>query len=85
MLKPNETDKLGFSHENTIVPRRKVEFSTYTLHSKDGKLELMTGDFTTSENTKTVPTLTKEQAFELALKQIGAENTFGTHRWIRKL
>jgi hypothetical protein len=45
----------------------------------------MTGDFTTSENTKTVPTLTKEQAFELALKQIGAENTFGTHRWIRKL
>jgi hypothetical protein len=33
----------------------------------------MTGDFYTSENTKTVPTLTKEQAFELALKQIGAE------------
>jgi hypothetical protein len=39
----------------------------------------MTGDFY-SLDTKTTPTLTKEQAFELALQSIGAENTFGTHR-----
>jgi bacillolysin len=71
----SETDKLGFSHEKFQLYHEglKVEFSTYTLHSKEGKLESMTGDFYSLDNTKTVPTLTKEQAFEVALNQISAK------------
>ena len=71
----SETDKLGFSHEKYQLYHEglKVEFSTYTLHSKEGKLESMTGDFYTLDNTKTVPNLTKEQAFAKALQSIGAK------------
>ncbi|MDI1304447.1 MAG: peptidase M4, partial [bacterium] len=36
----SETDKLGFSHDKFQLYHEgiKVEFSTYTLHSKSGKL-----------------------------------------------
>lgn len=71
----SETDKLGFSHEKFQLYHQgiKVEFSTYTLHSKAGKLESMTGDFYSLDKANTVPTLTKEQAFVHALKKIAAK------------
>lgn len=71
----SETDKLGFSHDKFQLYHQgiKVEFSTYTLHSKGGKLESMTGDFYTLDNTNTTPTLTREQAFAKALNSIGAK------------
>jgi hypothetical protein len=49
-----------------------VEFSTYTLHSKSGKLESMSGEFYQLDNVNTNATLSKEQAFKSALKEIGA-------------
>ncbi|MDG2432101.1 M4 family metallopeptidase, partial [Flavobacterium sp.] len=61
-------DKFQLYHEGL-----KVEFYTYTLHSKEGKLESMTGDFYSLEDTKTTPALTKEQAFKAALQSIGAK------------
>ena len=69
-----ETDKLGFSHEKFQLFHQgvKVEFSTYTLHSKSGKLESMSGEFYQLENVNTRPVLTKEQALASAMKQIGA-------------
>ena len=41
----SETDKLGVSHDKfqLFYQGIKVEFSTYTLHSKVGKLESMSG------------------------------------------
>ena len=71
----SETDKLGFSHEKFQLFHEglKVEFSTYTLHSKEGKLQSMTGDYYSLDNVKTTPTLTRDQAFDLALKQVGAK------------
>ncbi|MFV5697058.1 M4 family metallopeptidase [Flavobacterium sp. ZT3R17] len=69
-----ETDKLGFSHEKFQLFHQgvKVEFSTYTLHSKSGKLESMSGEFYQLDNVNTLPVLSKEQAFSSALRQIGA-------------
>jgi len=70
----SETDKLGFVHEKFQLFHQgiKVEFSTYTLHSKSGKLESMSGEFYQLDNVNTRPTLSKEQAFNSALRQIGA-------------
>ena len=70
----SETDKLGFSHEKFQLFHQgvKVEFSTYTLHSKSGKLESMSGEFYQLDNVNTHPVLSKEQAFSSALRQIGA-------------
>ena len=75
----SETDKLGFSHEKFQLFHQgiKVEFSTYTLHSKSGKLESMSGEFYQLENVNTNPVLSKQQAFNSALKQIGA----ATYLW----
>ena len=69
-----ETDKLGISHEKFQLFHQgiKVEFSTYTLHSKSGKLESMSGEFYQLDNVNTRPSLSKEQAFSRALQQIGA-------------
>ena len=71
----SETDKLGISHDKFQLYHQglKVEFSTYTLHSKAGKLESMSGEFYKLDNVNTNPKLTKDQAFVRALKQIGAK------------
>ena len=55
----------------------KVEFATYTLHSKNGELQSMSGEFYSLENVNTTPTISKQQAFEKALRQIGAK----TYLW----
>ncbi len=71
----SETDKLGLSHEKYQLFHQgiKVEFATYTLHSKNGKLESMNGEFYTLDKVNTSPKLTKEQAFDRAKQQIGAK------------
>jgi bacillolysin len=70
----SEKDKLGFLHEKFQLFHQglKVEFSTYTLHFKSGKLESMSGEFYQLDNVNTSATLSKEQAFNSALKEIGA-------------
>jgi bacillolysin len=71
----SETDRLGFLHEKFQLFHQgiKVEFTTYTLHSKSGKLQSMNGEFYRLDDVNTNPTLTKEQAFALALNKIGAK------------
>lgn len=71
-----ETDHLGIDHQKFQLyhQRIKVEFSTYTIHSKSGKLKSMSGDYYDVNNLSVKPTLSKEQAFTLALKNIGASN-----------
>ena len=72
----SEIDNLGISHEKYQLFHKgvKVEFSTYTLHSKSDKLESMSGEFYEIVNLNTRPALSKEQAFDNALKQIGAKS-----------
>ena len=71
----SETDKLGISHDKFQLYHQglKVEFSTYTIHSKAGKLESMSGDYYAPEKANTTPTLSKDEAFAKALRKIGAK------------
>ncbi|MET0759830.1 MAG: M4 family metallopeptidase, partial [Flavobacterium sp.] len=71
----SETDNLGVSHDKFQQFHNgiKVEFATYMLHSKAGKLQSMNGEFYKLDDVNTNPKLTKDQAFSLALKQIGAK------------
>ncbi|RYJ53344.1 T9SS type A sorting domain-containing protein [Flavobacterium petrolei] len=70
-----ETDDLGFLHEKFQLFHKglKVEFSTYSLHSKKSKLESMNGEFYQLEDVNTNPGLTYEQALTKAISQIGAK------------
>ena len=69
-----EIDKLGITHDKyqLFYQGIKVEFATYTLHSKSDKLESMSGEFYELDKINIRPVLSKEQAFNNALKQIGA-------------
>jgi bacillolysin len=86
-LKPNsnfqkinsETDLSGFIHEKYQLFHNgiKVEFATYTLHSKNNKLVSMSGETYSLENVNTTPSISQEEAFAMALNQIGAK----TYLW----
>ncbi|WP_394759363.1 M4 family metallopeptidase [Flavobacterium sp.] len=72
----NESDPQGFTHEKFQLFHQgiKVEFSTYTLHSKNGKLASMSGEFYNINNVNTAPSLSAEAAFNKAVSYIGAKN-----------
>jgi Zn-dependent metalloprotease len=69
-----EIDDLGFINEKFQLFHQgiKVEFATYSLHSKAGVLKSMNGEMYSLENVNTTPTLSNAQAFAIALKQTGA-------------
>jgi len=69
-----ESDKSGYSHEKFQLYHQgiKVEYATYSLHSKNGKLTSMSGEYYDIKDTKTTPTISKEAAFQKAIRQIGA-------------
>jgi Zn-dependent metalloprotease len=64
-----ESDKQGYTHERFQLYEQgiKVEFANYTLHSKDGKLVSMNGEYYDIENVKTTPSLSAQEAFNKAL------------------
>ncbi|MDX6180876.1 M4 family metallopeptidase [Flavobacterium sp. Fl-77] len=70
-----ETDKEGFTHEKFQLYEQgvKVEFANYTLHSKQGKLVAMNGEFYALENVKTTPKLSNKAAFDKAIAHTGAK------------
>lgn len=70
-----ESDKEGFTHEKFQLYEQgvKVEFANYTLHSKDGKLISMNGEFYALENVKTTPKLSSKSAFDRAIAYTGAK------------
>lgn len=69
-----ESDKQGYTHERFQLYEQgiKVEFANYTLHSKDGKLVSMNGEYYDIENVKTTPSLSAQEAFNKALSHIHA-------------
>jgi len=70
----SQSDKQGYIHEKFQLYDQgiKVEFANYTLHSKDGKLTSMNGEFYNLENVKVVPKLSAQEAFNKALSHIHA-------------
>ncbi len=71
-----ESDPDGFTHEKFQLSHQgvKVEFATYTLHSKNGKLASMTGEFYDIKDVNIKPSLSAEAAFKMALNYTGAKS-----------
>ncbi|WP_281324452.1 M4 family metallopeptidase [Flavobacterium sp. IMCC34518] len=71
-----ESDKDGFTHEKFQLYHEgiKVEFATYSIHSKNDKIASMSGEYYAINKVNTKPTLSAEAALEKALNQIGAKN-----------
>jgi bacillolysin len=71
-----ETDNEGFTHQKYQLFDQgiKVEFATYTLHSKNGKIASMSGEFYNSNNTITKPSISEQTAFNKAIKYTGAKH-----------
>lgn len=72
----SEVDKVGFTHEKyqQFYKGLKVEFGTYTLHAKSGKVSSISGEYYEIEDILTTPTLSNQEAFTRAINHIGAKN-----------
>ena len=70
-----ESDHEGFTHEKFQLYEQgvKVEFANYTLHSKNGKLASMNGEFYNIKNAATTPKLSVQEAFNKAVAHTGAK------------
>ncbi|MRX40803.1 T9SS type A sorting domain-containing protein [Flavobacterium sp. LC2016-23] len=75
----SESDREGFTHEKFQLYEQgiKVEFANYTLHSKNGKLQSMNGEFYKIVNAKVKPALSAQEAFNRAVALTGAK----TYLW----
>ena len=69
-----ETDQEGFTHQKFQLFEQgiKVEYATYTLHSKNGKIASMSGEFYNDKNIKTTASISAQDAFNKAIAYTGA-------------
>ncbi len=72
----SEADKVGFTHEKyqQFYKNLKVEFATYTIHSKSGKVASISGEYYEIADVITTPKLSNQDAFARAINHIGAKN-----------
>ncbi len=70
----SEVDQIGYTHQKFQLFHDgiKVEYATYTLHSKNGKLESMNGAFYTIVDVTSIPSISSLTAFNRATAHIGA-------------
>ncbi|MBK7937630.1 MAG: M4 family metallopeptidase [Lewinellaceae bacterium] len=69
-----DNDEIGFSHERfqQYYKGVKVDGATYTVHSKDGVFDLMTGDYRMVSDLDVNPAISVSSAFDAALNHVGA-------------
>ncbi|KFF19467.1 M4 family metallopeptidase [Flavobacterium hydatis] len=70
-----ESDPQGYTHEKFQLYEQgiKVEFANYTLHSKDGKLVSMNGEYYNINKVTTKPKLSAQDALNRAISYTGAK------------
>jgi len=70
-----DSDELGFTHEKFQLFHQgiRVEFATYSLHSMNGKVATMSGDFYPINNVNVNPTISETTALDYAKRNIGAQ------------
>jgi bacillolysin len=73
-LLKSETDNEGFTHQKFQLFQQgiKVEYATYTLHSKNGKIASMSGEYYNIKNINTTPTISAKNALSKAIDYTGA-------------
>jgi bacillolysin len=71
-----EIDDLGFNHEKFQLFHKgvKVEFATYSIHSKQGKVMSMSGEFYNFGEVSTTPQISAQDAFTMAKNYTGAKS-----------
>lgn len=69
-----ETDAIGYTHERYQQYYQGIEvmYGNYIVHSKNGVVHAINGDFRKIENINTTPSISEEVALEKALQHIGA-------------
>ncbi len=69
-----ENDEIGFTHERfqQYFKGVKVEGAEYSVHSKDGLFDLMTGDYRTVADLDVNPSISVSAAFDAAIGHVGA-------------
>ncbi|HAA18529.1 MAG TPA: hypothetical protein DCP28_07080, partial [Cytophagales bacterium] len=70
------TDELGMTHTRyqQYYQGIKVEYNTYLVHSKNGLLTAMNGEFERMSAISTTPSLTEDAAFTAALTAVNAKS-----------
>ena len=71
-----ETDNIGFTHEkyNQYYKGVKVEYGTYKVHSKNGMIESINGDFKSIKSDLNISSgISEKQALKRALAYVGAK------------
>jgi bacillolysin len=70
-----ETDKLGFTHDKYQIYQNgvKIEFATYTVHSKNGKITAMNGEMYKTNAVSLVPEITAQNALQNAMQHLNAK------------
>jgi bacillolysin len=71
-----EVDELGFKHEKYQLFHKgiKVEFTTYSIHSNQGKVTAMSGEFYNIGDISTTPQISAQDAFIMAKNHTGAKS-----------
>jgi len=74
-LLSSKEDNLGFKHDKytQYFNNIQVEFATYTIHSKNGKVTSMRGDYFNVKGVKTRPNISKTSAFNEAISHVNAK------------
>ncbi len=72
----SEADNAGFRHDKyqMFYDGLKVEFATYTIHSKGNQLQSMSGEYYRIKDVDVNAGIPKEVAFRNALRKIGAKS-----------
>ena len=72
----SEFDKSGFKHDKYQLcnDEVKVEFATYTIHSKGEELESMSGEYYNIEDVSTKASISPDVVFKKAVNHIGAKS-----------
>ncbi len=70
----SESDNSGFKHDKyqLFYDEVKVEFATYTIHSKGEELQSMSGEYYNIEEVSTKASISADVAFRKAVNHIGA-------------
>jgi len=69
-----EQDRLGYTHEKLqqYYQGIKVEFGTFVLHAKDGRVISMSNSIFDIKDVALTPSISSNQAFNLAIGHVGA-------------
>lgn len=70
-----EIDQLGFTHDKYQLYKSgvKIEFATYTVHSKNAKIFAINGETYKTNNVSTSPEISAQNALQNAIKHLNAK------------